>query len=193
MPNCHVQKETSFQNQRKICRQCLICKVYLNLKGLAPNRTYINFIDNLCAIYFSRAIYNFSPKFAHKLPRKLSPNTKSRRLLPVSCWIWSFFWVKSSRVGSWAVWNLVGCILWFQVTVSREKSKVHVTAEVQIFGVHWKLGDGFVTQGTSCKWQLAKTTIWKTRFLRNLLRSYDSPIFSGLKTDGFFMVLVSKV
>lgn len=84
-------------------------------------------------------------------------------------------------------------ILWFQVTVSREKSKVHVTAEVQIFGVHWKLGDGFVTQGTSCKWQLAKTTIWKTRFLRNLLRSYDSPIFSGLKTDGFFMVLVSKV
>lgn len=103
MPNCHVQKETSFQNQRKTCRQCLICKVYLNLKGLAPNRTYINFIDNLCAICFSRAIYNFSPKFAHKLPRKLSPNTKSRRLLPVSCWIWSFFWVKSSRVGSRAV------------------------------------------------------------------------------------------
>ena len=109
MQNCHVQQETSFQNQRKTCRQCLICKVYLNLKGLAPNRTYINYIDNLCAIYFPRAIYNFSPKFAHNYLENCHPTQNHDDFSQFHAGFLSvFLGQKSSRVGSWAVGTSLG-------------------------------------------------------------------------------------
>ena len=137
MPNCHVfSQDTSFQNQR-FCRQRLICKVYLNLKGLAPNRTYIDYIENLCAIYFSRAICNFSPKFGHSYVENCHPPisclSQKSWLLAVSCWILSFFIVFFVKFHAClAVFLVASCE---KVTVSREKSKVHVTAEARTSGV----------------------------------------------------------
>ena len=176
MPNCHVQKETSFQNQRKICRQCLICKVYLNLKGLAPNRTYINYIDNLCAIYFPRAIYNFSPKFAHNYLENCHPTQNHDEtpslMLDLVVFLGQIFTLVLKLGRLEPRWE---SILWFQVTVSREKSKVHVTAEVQIFGVHWELG-GWICYPRN-QVQMAAS--------ENYDLPHVSPYFQGLKLMGF--------